>query len=112
MKYILMIAASLTTCLMLGACGEDKSRQAAQVTSPPATPPVVAAPSTPSQMPSTAGSGAAESPKDSTAAETAKDSPATQPHEAMTPSEESKSMPKPGQANNHSSTSLDAPARR
>ena len=44
---------------------------------------------------------------EATGAPTARDTPAAQPTKELTAAEESKSMPKPGQTDNHFTTSLD-----
>ncbi|HVE48331.1 MAG TPA: hypothetical protein VNG69_01780 [Casimicrobiaceae bacterium] len=104
---IFVVAASLS------ACGERSNSPiktgtavptpATQATAPPAptdrsTPPAPT-PATHAQAPQPT-EGAANAP-------TARDTPAAAPASALTPAEESKSMPKPGQTDNHFTTSTD-----
>lgn len=95
-RYRLIVIAAVAT---LVACGDKPSQPQVTGSPPPSSAPATTPAPTPTPPPTTS----APNP-----AETAKDSAATNPKEAMSKEQESKGMPMAGQANNHSSTALDA----
>ena len=105
------IVAILALSSVLVACGERNdspiktgttgSLSNPAASAPPAAPdresPPAATPTTHAQAPQ----------PDATSAPTARDTPAADPAKTLTPAEESKSMPKPGQTDNHFTPSTD-----
>lgn len=100
------------SALLMG-CGE-RNNPAPTSSAPSASPPttVGAAPATtdrespPAATPATHNQ-APEPPASTSSAPTARDTPASRPTGSMTAAEESKSMPKPGQTDNHFTPSID-----
>lgn len=115
MKSLALVAV-IAVSTMLGACGKQQADSPtktgagampsnATASAPPAQPdrdaPPAATPATHAQAPQGETSGAA----------TARDTPAAGPAKDLTAAEESNSMPKPGQTDNHFTPSIDGAAK-
>jgi hypothetical protein len=107
----LAIVAVLALSSVLVACGERadspiKTGTTGSLANPAASVPP-AAPDRESPPASTPTTHAQAPQPEATGAPTARDTPAAEPAKALTPGEESKSMPKPGQTDNHFTPSMD-----
>jgi len=105
---------TLAAAALLAACGEpvppqDQTPKAGSTTSNVATaPPAQPDRNTPPAPPPATHNETPKEPAAAAAAPTARDTPAQKPLSDLTPSEESRSMPKPMQTDNHSTPSGDA----
>ena len=104
------ILAVLAMSSLLVACGERADSPIKTTTTNPASDPIASAPAAPADRDSAAAATpsthAGTAQPAATDASTARDTPAQKPMSDLTAAEESKSMPKPGQSDNHSSPSL------
>ena len=104
MIRLLRLMIAITAAAALVACGDKPSLSPQTNVSPPvSSAPPADTLSTPPAIPTLPPTGTAPN-----LAETARDSAATNPKEAMSKEQESKSMPRAGQAGSHSSTALDS----
>lgn len=105
------IIAVLALSSALVACGQRADSPIKTGTTGPVVSPTSSAPAAPSDRespPAATPPTHAQAPQpETTGAPTARDTPAAQPQKEMTAAEESKSMPKPGQTDNHFTTSTD-----
>jgi hypothetical protein len=104
------IIAVLALSSVLAACGQRadspiKTGTTGSLANPAASAPP-AAPDRESPPTTTPATHAQAPQPDATSAPTARDTPAAGPLKEMTPAEESRSMPKPGQVNNYSTPSI------
>lgn len=114
MRMLTIVAIGLAS-VSLAACGEKENPVKASGSDPyeiTRSAPAAPADRGTSPDPTPATHAIAPAPADTPAAyaatPTARDTPAQQPLKEMTAAEESKSMPKSGQANNYSSTAIEA----
>ena len=105
------IIAVLVLSSALVACGKNADSPIKTGTTGPVVTPTSSAPPAPADRespPAATPTTHAQAPApDATGAPTARDTPAAQPQKELTAAEESKSMPKPGQTDNHFTTSTD-----
>ncbi len=102
MKHLSLATLTLTAALAVGACNDTQQHPPATAT--PSPPPVTNTPLPPATPPPTT--------PDTNAEARGKDTAASNPMGTLSKEQESSSMPMAGQANNHSSPSLEPGAKK